>query len=108
MNYRKLQKLIDKVISGFGGGSLNATLRRSTGDRPCTIVVPGVKNKDQQMFAHSLRTVLISGLNLDVAPDNELDSLVFRGVVYKFDAAPTPISPDGITTVAWEAQVSTR
>jgi len=107
MNYAKLQKLINKVIQGFGGGADNAVLRRSTGDRPCSVVVPGVKNKNQQFFAGSLRTVLISAVNLDVPPDNELDTLVFRGSEYRFDEAPVPISPDGLTVVAWEANVKT-
>lgn len=108
MNYAKLQKLIDKVIKGFGGGANNATLRRDGVDRSCTIVVPGVKNLNNQFFAHQLRTILISAVGLDTVPDNEKDTLIFRDVEYKFNDAPSPISPDGITVVAWEANVSTR
>jgi hypothetical protein len=104
LNYARMQRIVDRQIKSFGGGTNNAALRRAGSDRSCSVVILSFSERD---FAGGLiertdKRVLISALNLTPDPDFQLDSLILGGVEHKMVFAPTPLAPDGTTVLYWE------
>src|SRR6185295_3820630 len=96
VNYNRLQSLADKLIKGFGGGADNASLRRDSVDRPCSVVILSFTNQEvrgNHLLQYTDKNVYVSAKNLDTPPDNELDTIVLGGVVHRIIEPPTPLSP---------------
>jgi hypothetical protein len=106
-NYLRAQKIVDRQIQRFGGGSQKMSLRRALVDRPCTGVILQFTNAERQgsMIQFTDQRVLLSTVGLDTPPDNELDTLIHNDVEYAIIQPATPLAPDGETVLYWDLAV---
>jgi len=107
LNYTRMQKIVDRQIKNFGGGADNATLKRGSVSRSCSIVILQFTNQERvgNLLQWTDQRVLVSAKDLTTPPDNELDTLVHLGVEYRIVQPPTALAPDGETVLYWELVV---
>lgn len=107
--YTRQQNLADAMIRKFG---INAILRRSTGDRPCFVVLSHLPRERQGTLVNQTdRLALVSAVGLATDPDSELDKLVTISPITGLETealriiAPIgKLAPDNIV-IYWELQV---
>lgn len=107
VNYKGIQKIVDRQIQRFGGGKFNAALRRDGTDRQCTVVDVRFISSPRKgsLTQFNEQTIIVSAIGLDVDPDNELDTFIQQGVEYRIIKPPAPLKPDGVTILYWELAI---
>jgi len=101
--WASLQGTVAKIIKGFG--TTNATLKRGSTSREIACVVlqvTALERRGNNLMQWSDKRVLISAKDLTTPPDNEQDTIFIAGIEHKIIQPPTPLQPDGSTTLYWE------
>ena len=103
-NYARSQSVADRMIRKYGAV---AALRRANVDRMCYAVESDFTPAERagKLINPVDRLFLVSSMGLLIPPNNEVDTLIFKGEVLRIKAPPGRLAPAGIV-VYWELQVS--
>lgn len=100
--FARSQKSAHRMIARWGGGQNNGKLVRASGSRTATMAMLEYTPKERGLFSDGSVRIYVSALNLKVGPDEQLDTIEFRGKTYRILLPPVGPRPNGLVVMYYD------